>query len=283
MKLSQILVSAAIMALGTTAMAAVPSYNAAQKVNLPHGSHHPVLSPDGTVLLYSTLDHTGLKSLDMVSGEVTTIDETMAAGFRPVFSLDGKKIFYTTASRVNKMMMTDARSYDMTSRKVSELAKPSRQRVKLMSIDRSTYAVDDFEHIDVCVNGKKNEISPIADAHTYEWASLSPDGTKLLFSEPFSGIYVSNLDGSNTRKVAKQGAYPCWVDDDNFVFVDAKNDGYSVIEAKAVLVNIVDGSIADLTGADVIVEEVTASFKTGAIVYSTLEGEFYMLNPKNAR
>ena len=63
---------------------------------VPAGSHHPVLSPDGSTLLFSTDNHTGLSAMNLADGSVRILDSEAGAGFQPIFSLDGKRC--TTAA-----------------------------------------------------------------------------------------------------------------------------------------------------------------------------------------
>lgn len=149
-----ILLAAAI--LGVAVSAAAITISAPQKIEAPEGSHHPVLSPDGKTLLFSTQDHTGLKAMDLTTGGIATIDTDAAAGFAPIFNADGTKVFYRTAMLVDGLLCHDVRSYD-----IAKDAKP----VKLQSYSRKTpsnlntvsandnYAFADYRDILVCHNG----------------------------------------------------------------------------------------------------------------------------------
>ncbi len=271
-----------MMAVALPTMAALPQYGEPSLIGLPEGSHHPALSPDGTKLLFSTVDHTGLKSLDFVTGKVTEIDQSAAAGFQPVFSVDGSKVYYRTATMVNGLLNRDVRSYDMTSGKVKQLRKPDRSEHALKAIDHATYVKSDFDHIDVTINGVTNEVRPIADGYTYQWASLSPDGTKLLFTEPFKGVFVSDLDGGNPHKVLAKGDYPCWISDTAVACVVSHDDGYLVLDSAVVIADINSGEKFNATGSDILVDELTASPLTGRIIYSTADGKVFNINPLNA-
>ena len=80
----KLLTIAAMASMTLSLMAAEPV-----KLNLEAGSHHPVISPDGQTVLYSTVDHSGLKAYNIATGDVILIDEATLAGFSPVFSADG--------------------------------------------------------------------------------------------------------------------------------------------------------------------------------------------------
>lgn len=281
MKIVNSFLVTAMLAWGVTATAAIPGYNAPQRIDISSEVYHPVLSPDGTKLLFSSVDHTGLNSLDLATGEISVIDRSAAAGFEPVFSNDGSKIYYRTAMMVNGLLNRDVRCYDISAAKVEELAKPNRQSRVLKSIDRQTYAAADFDCINVSVDGRLVKLDPVPDAHTYQWASISPDGKKLLFSEPFKGVFVCGIDGSDAKSILPKGDYPCWVDDNTVAAVVSHDDGYVILDSTVVLVDLADGSATDATTPDFVVGELTVSPVSRSIIFTTVEGELYQINPTN--
>ncbi len=247
-------------------------------LKMPGDACHPVLSPDGALLLYSSVDHTGLNAYDMSTGAVSLLDESAAAGFAPVFSTDSRRVFYRTAVSVDGLINRDVRCVDILTGRSTRLEGPSRKSKALQSIDRTTYAVADYDHINVAVDGVVKELSPVDGAHSYLWASISPDGTRLLFNEPFKGVFVSDLDGSNARCLSLKGDFPSWVDNDDVAFVVTSDDGYVVTESKIVVLDLTTGGEVSVTPDEVTVSELTASPVTGDVVYSTVEGEMYRMN-----
>lgn len=272
-----ILLAAAI--LGVAVSAAAITISAPQKIEAPEGSHHPVLSPDGKTLLFSTQDHTGLKAMDLTTGGIATIDTDAAAGFAPIFNADGTKVFYRTAMLVDGLLCHDVRSYD-----IAKDAKP----VKLQSYSRKTpsnlntvsandnYAFADYRDILVCHNGVTTKIAPLSDAHSYLWASLSPDGTHLLFCEPFEGVFVANADGTQPQRIASKGDFPAWLSNNMVAYVVTHDDGYVVLDSKLRVVNIASSQTTDVTNADTLVGEAAAA--AGKIVYSDLQGNMYLIH-----
>lgn len=252
----------------------------AVKISTGSAGHNPVLSPDGTTLLFSAVDHTGLKALDMNTEKITVLDDAPGAGFSPVFSTDGKSVVYRTAELVDGLMYRDVRSFDISNRIGRQLAPPSREDVDLRAQSGHTeYVFADYNHIDVVRDGKVSEISPLADAHSYLWASLSPDGSKLLFVEPFDGVYVSETDGTNPVCIAKKGDFPAWAGNNIITFTVSHDDGYVILDSTLKVYDLSTGVTLDLTPADVKVGESTAS-ANGTVVYSTLEGEIYKITIK---
>lgn len=237
-------------------------------------AHHPALSPDGTTLLYSTVDHTGLYALSLTDGSVKTIDTDAAAGFAPVFTPDGTRVLYRTAAVADGLTVRDVREYSLSAAKRRTLSPMSRADEDMQArAGVNTYAMADFKTIKVTSNGHTKTLNPLADAHTYLWASVSPDGTRLLFTEPFQGVFVANLDGTDARRIARRGDYASWADNNTVVLVDSRDDGYVILASRLYAVDVNTCARTVLTDEDVKVAEATAA--AGRAVFSTLDGKLF--------
>lgn len=281
MKITKSILALTLLSCGVAASAVVPGYGEPRLINVPTEVYHPVLSPDGSRLLFSTVDHTGLKSLELKSGKITLIDASAAAGFDPVFSPDGDKVYYRTAVMSGGLLHRDVRCYDMATSRSVQLEKPDRKFHALKAIDSRTYIAADFDQMNLSLDGTVARLNPVADAHCYQWPSISPDGTRILFSEPFKGVFVCNIDGTGAKAVLPKGDYPSWVDDNTVAAVVSHDDGYIVLDSAVVLVDLNSGESVNVTSPDVIVGELTSSPSTRSVAYTTTDGELYIINPKN--
>lgn len=247
-----------------------------QRLAVEEGAHHPLLSPDGSVLLYSSVDHTGLKALDMTTGEVIVIDEDASAGFAPVFSQDGSTVYYRTATMVDGLLYRDVRSYDFRTAATAQLQQPSRKSVNLYRQGNATYAYAEYKYIIVSLNGEETQISPLPEAHSYLWASLSPQGDRLAFDEPFSGVYVAKSDGSEAQKVLPKGDFVSWAGEQTLIAVVSHDDGYVILDSTIVAIDIASGEVTALTDENMLVSEATAC-PSGLVVFSDINGNMYTL------
>lgn len=281
MKSFRLFITLAAAAVSMAAAASDVEVSSAQELAIDRQAYHPVLSPDGSTLLFSTTDHTGLFSYDVATHKTFTLDEAAAAGFAPVFSQKGDKVYYQTATMVDGLLNRDVRVVTLRSGKIKQLDKPSRKSVELRAIDGGdTFVSSAVYHINVVKDGVTTELRPVADGHSYLWPSLSPDGTRILFSEPFQGVFVCNLDGSGLHKVADKGDYPCWIGNDAVVAVITVDDGYNIMSSELSLFDVASGEKTSLTDSSVKVGELTASPLTGDLVFSTLEGKMFLMNVK---
>lgn len=246
------------------------------KLSIPTEAYHPVLSPDGRTILFSSQDHQGLNAFDIESGTVTLIDKGVSAGFHPVFSPDGKKVLYRTATTIDGLLNRDVRSFDLVTGRHDRLQAPNRDMINLKSIMPADYVNADYDHITLSINGRITELDPLPDAHSYLWASLSPDRDRIMFTEPFSGVYVCDLDGGNPRRIISKGDFPSWAGNDWAIAVVSHDDGYVILDSGLIAINISTGEQLRLTAEDVLVSEADAS-ASGQVVYTTLGGEIYML------
>ena len=171
----------------------------------------------------------------------------------------------------------DIRSFDMNTLQSTQISKPIRRMVNMREYGVTSYAFGDFNRINVTLNGVTKHISPLADANTYLWAALSPDAERIAFSEPFTGVYVSDNDGKNVVKLLNQGDYVCWAGPNTIIAVVSKNDGYIETESRLVAVDTLTSSVEYLTPEGFLVGEAAAS-ASGLVIYSNFEGDMYMIN-----
>ncbi len=269
-----------MVALGVCASMSAADISAiyTKKVDVGGDAHHPTLSPNGELVLFSSENYTGLKSVNLSTSEVVVIDEAKGAGFNPVFSADGREIIYRTAADANGLALNDVNRYSFAANAKSQLAKPTKEAINTIALagDTYAYAFVDKQAMEISVNGVKSEINPIGYGYRYMWPSLSPSASKLVFNEVYSGLFVSNVDGSQAKFLASRGDYPCWVGDKFVVALSTKDDGYVITSAKIIAIEVATGKVTTLTGDDVLVDGLAAI--EDKIVYTTEDGNMYIMN-----
>ncbi len=286
---TKLLTLATLVAAGFSMNAANLEVVSVEKLDLGSTAHHPVVSPDGSRVLFTSVNHTGLKSLDIASGEVVLLDSREGAGFEPVFSVDGKDVLYRTNSYEDGLLVKDMKRVNIETGNAVQVLEPSRKRVQTRAMAAKAglktssvyaYAQPAKQSISVSVDGLVKEINPIETGYRYLWASVSPSKDKLLFNDVYSGLYVSNLDGSKAKHLTTRGEFPCWAGDKYVVAIYTEDDGYVVTKASVIAIDVETGVITELTGKDVIVDGVSAS--SDKIVYTTEQGDMYLMNIKIA-
>ena len=288
------------LALGfsVSAMGQVLNVASIEKVNLPEQAAVAAISPQGDYLLLTSANNQGLTKYDLTSGQLQTLSTAPSAGHNVKISPDGQTVVYREGSFNKKhLRMSSLKSLNLATGAKQELVKPTRdlqgytvdatsagvvnkgkfskkaigsakaQNVPVLSIDKGKLMLT--------VNGKTRNLSPNGNnGYSYLWASLSPDGTKVLYYLAAHGTYVCNLDGSNVRKVGQMRA-PVWYDDNTVVGMMDLDDG-EFIYASTIVAATLDGTTQTLTGDEVIAMYPHAS--NGKIAFSTPAGEAYIIN-----
>lgn len=287
------------MALGfsVSAMAQVLNVTSIEQVTLPERASVAAISPQGDYLLLTNAVNQGLTKLDLTTHQCQVLSTAPSAGHNVKISPDGQTVVYRESSFNKKhLRMSSLKSVNLSTGASQVLVKPTRdlqgyavdatsagvvnkgkfskkaignakaQNVPVLSIDKG--------QLMITVNGKTRKLSPNGDQYSYMWASLSPDGTKVLYYQAAHGTYVCDLDGSNVRKVGKMRA-PVWYDDQTIVGMMDLDDG-EFIYASTIVAATLDGTTQTLTGDATIAMYPHAA--DGKIAFSTPAGEAYIIN-----
>lgn len=288
-----------LFALGfsLSAMSQVLQVSSIEKVNLPEKAAVAAISPQGDYLLLTSSSNQGLSKLDLKTNQVQVLSTAPSAGHNVKISPDGQTVVFHESSFNDKhLRLTTLKSINLDNGTVQVLAKPTRdlqgyavnattaalinkgkyskkaigsvkaQNLPVLSINKGQLMITQ--------NGKTRQLSPNGNQFSYMWASLSPDGTKVLFYQAAHGAYVCNLDGTDVRKVGKMRA-PVWYDNDIIVGMMDLDDG-EYIYASTIVAATLDGTTQELTGDATIAMYPHAI--AGKIVFSTPDGEAYMIN-----
>ena len=287
------------LALGfsLTAMAQVMNVTSIEKVNLPEQAAVAAISPQGDYLLLTSATNQGLTKLDLSTHQTQVISTAPSAGHNVMITPDGQTVVYRESSFNEKhLKYSTLKSVNLATGASQTLVKPTRdlqgyaidatsagvvnkgkfskkavgnakaQNVPVLSIKK--------DQLMITVNGKTRNLSPNGSGYSYLWASLSPDGTKVLYYQAAHGAYVCDLDGSNVRKVGKMRA-PVWYDDNTVVGMLDLDDG-ELVYASTIVAATLDGTTQVLTDESTIAMYPHAA--NGKIAFSTPAGEAYIIN-----
>ena len=287
------------LALGfsMSAMGQVLQVTSIDKVNLPDKAAVAAISPQGDYLLLTSATNQGLTKFDLTSGQSQTLSTAPSAGHNVKISPDGQTVVYREGSFNDKhLRLSSLKSVNLATGASQVLVKPTRdlqgyavdatsvgsvnkgkynskaigtakaQKLPVLSINRG--------QLMITLNGKTRKLSPNGDQYSYMWASLSPDGTKVLYYQAAHGTYFCNLDGTGVRKVGKMRA-PVWYDNNTIVGMMDLDDG-EFIYASTIVAATLDGVTQTLTSDETIAMYPHAA--DGKIVFSTPAGDAYIIN-----
>ena len=270
------------MALAVSMMASAQVFEVGQltKLNTPTDTDVKVagVSPDGSYVLITNGSNQGLRRYDVATGKTTTISTAAGAGFNVQISKDGQELVYReTKFDEQGLRKNDIVRLDLATAKTATVAKAQRDMMAMVSTGSNVSVSINDRKIVLTKNGKNIVLAPNGSRESYIWPSISPDGTKLCYYVCGNGCWVSNLDGSNAKFIAHDCRAAQWYDNNTIVAMADKDNGHYVTES-AIVAYTLDGKKQILTYKTMIA--MFPYVAENAIVFSTDEGETYMLNVK---
>jgi Tol biopolymer transport system component len=270
------------LALAVSMMASAQVFEVGQltKLATPENADAKVagVSPDGSYILLTSGSNHGLQRFDIATGKTTVLSTASGAGYNVKVSNDGQEIVYReTSIGKDHLRKHDVVRLNMAAAKRMTVAKGQRD-VKKMVVSNTQMSVSIENRLIVLNrNGKNITLAPNGSHESYIWPSISPDGKKLCYYVCGNGCWVSNIDGSNKQYIGHGVQAAKWYDNNTLVAMDSKDDGHFTTESTIVAYTL-DGKKQVLTNNSMIA--MYPYVAANAIVFSTLEGETYMLNVK---
>lgn len=270
----------AIALVSVIAQAQVLEIVSTRKVATPDLQEGKVvgISPKGDYLLLTSMDNKGLVRYDLNTQATAIITEAEGAGWNVKISQDGSQITYRQRHDNNPLIRYDIMQHNMTEGKAVVRAQAQRGTAQLVAADaKSTVAVNEDLHMVLNHNGKNIILTPNGTNEAYNWPSISPDGSKILYYVSGKGCFVCDINGNNVRKITNHCRAAQWYNNNTIVGMADEDDG-TVLTASAIVVYTLDGKSQILVG-----KNTTAIYPfatEGKIAFSTAAGEMYVLNVK---
>ena len=250
------------------------------KLNTPTDTDVKVagVSADGSYVLITNGSNHGLRRYDVATGQTTTITTAPGAGYNVQISKDGQELVYReTSFDAQGLRRSDIIRLDLTTSKTATIAKGQRDMIAMANTGASVSVSINDRKIVLTKNGKNIVLAPNGSQESYIWPSVSPDGTKLCYYVCGNGCWVANLDGSGKQYIGHGVQAAKWYDNNTLVAMDAEDDGH-YITASAIVAYTLDGKKQLLTNSSMVA--MYPDVAENMIVFSTLDGETYMLNVK---
>lgn len=236
------------------------------------------ISPKGDYLLLTNMNNKGLVRYDLNTQATAIITEAEGAGWNVKISQDGSKITYRQRHDNNPLIRYDIMQHSMTDGKAVVRAQAQRGTAQLVAADaNSTVAVNEDLHLVLNHNGKSIILTPNGTNEAYNWPSISPDGSKILYYVSGKGCFVCDINGNNVRKITNHCRAAQWYNNNTIVGMADEDDG-TVLTASAIVVYTLDGKSQILVGKNTMAIYPFAT--EGKIAFSTAAGEMYVLNVK---
>lgn len=236
------------------------------------------ISPAGDYILLTTGSNQGLQRYDLESQALTTITDAAGAGYNVQVSNNGQELVYreTTIDR-NNLRQNKVVRLNMYNQRQNVVARGQRDMKHMATSDNLTSVSIKDRLIVLKRNGLTTTLAPNGMNESYIWPSVSPDGSKICYYVCGNGCWVANIDGSNPQYIGHKCQAAKWYDNNTLVAMASEDDGHFTT-ASAIVLYTLDGKKQTLTNDSMIA--MYPYVAENAIVFSTIEGEIYMLNVK---
>ena len=257
------------------------------------------VSPQGDYILLSTDTKQGLVKWDLSTNSATRLTDKEGAGSNVCISQDGGQVVYGELSYKNKRRHEAVKAINLATGKSTTLVKPTRDlqgfnagnatatvvadgQVKSFALAKGVSDADNRpvlsrHHLKLYITqgGVTTMLAPNGADERYIWGSLSPDGSRVLYYVSGKGTFVCDIDGSHVTAMGNLTA-PKWWDNKTIVGMD-EEDGEYTITASRIVARTLSGEQQVLTGDDVIATYPLPCAQSGKIVFSTPDGQIYLI------
>ena len=236
-------------------------------------------SPKGDYLLLTNDVNNGLIRYDLATGATQTISEASGAGWSVKISADGERIVYREKYMdANQLMKQNIVKYDMSDQKKVVVAKDQRNLNQLVHANgANSVTINEELQLVLVHNGKNIVLTPNGANEAYNWASISPDGQKILYYVSGKGCYTCDLKGGNVQYIADHCRAPQWYDNNIIIGMHDEDDG-KYLTASAIVAYNLQGQKQILVNKEMMAIYPYAA--EGQIAFSTASGEIYLMKVK---
>ena len=278
MRKTMLFVAACLMSLAASAQ--VLEVVSMHKLPIPAKVEMKVagVSPEGDYILLTSGSNKGLQRYDLASQTMTVLSTAEGAGYNVQVNNNGKEVVYReTVVGKDHLRKHNLVRANLSKSKETTFAKGQRDMKHMATSDNLTTVSIKDRLIVLTHNGLTTTLAPNGSHLSYIWPSVSPDGTKLCYYVCGNGCWVSNIDGSQPQYIGHGVQAAKWYDNNTLVAMDSEDDGHFTT-ASTIVAYTLDGKKQVLTNDSMIAMYPYAT--KNAIVFTTIEGETYMLNVK---
>lgn len=252
-----------------------------QQLTIPANEELKVaaISPKGDYLLLTNDVNRGLTQYDLSTGNITTITDAEGAGWGVKISPNGQEVVYRERyMNADQTLRNNIMQYTIKAQKKSVIAKGQRDLSKLASVNlNSNITINGDLHMVLTQGNKTTVLTPNGVDEAYNWASLSPDGTKILYYVSGKGCYTCDLNGKDVHYIALDCRAPQWYNNHIIVGMHDEDNGKWMTASAIVAYNMQGDKQILVNKENMAVYPYAAN---GKIAFSTIYGEIYLMNVK---
>ncbi len=225
--------------------------------------YYPLGNIDDSKIIFSSESYKGLWMLDNKTGSIEKLNDYYSAGYEPAFT-DANKIVHRKDDYKNNRRFISIYEYNVTEKSETIIETELRDMAQIKvfngevinysknknllevelnnkltkkATNNSPVVMIENSSLVLYINGVREVVNPIGDGN-YLWASVSPDGSKLLFTFAGQGSFITDLTGNIISELG-YAHYPQWSSNGEWViYMKDYDDGEKVIESDLYLYSI---------------------------------------------
>ena len=254
-------------------------------------SYYPKFTPDGKTILLTSGHYAGLKAFNLEAKKVKVLTDAMGAGWNTVISDDSKSVCFqkveiteddpvgfTTFYSGN---LEDLQTQQLTPPVSKSDEQPPRKLLRSKAAIKSPVLVYVNEDVKLVVekNGQQIVMTPNGADEAYIWASLSPNGKKIVYTVASQErTFVCDLSGKVLADLGRLHACQ-WLNNDWIVAMNDIDDGHVLLSSNLIAISA-DGKIKqELTDSKKFAAMYPAASPAGdKIAFNTPTGELYIMD-----
>lgn len=257
--------------------------------------------PGSRYLLVAGEGYSGLSMLDTRRGRIRVISSEPGAGYEPATTDDGTMVFYRSDSFENNRKHSSVYSFNIASGEKRLLVDKERGvlppavsgnavflksdgkmrvgqsgNVLLKGTGGETFVVIE-EMMPVLYRGEeRKQLMPNGEGF-YIWASLSPDGSMILYNYQGRSSWICDTSGKVLHDLGRINA-PRWLNNEIVIGMDDKDDGHMITSSELVYYSLPEKRRSVLTNTEERSEMFPFPFGGGKkIAFNTDKGEIYVM------
>ena len=266
----------------------------------------PVWSPQGDKIAVTADNYTGIYVADADGSNIQQLSNEPGAGYKMVWSADGKQILGRTNIVENARVLHEVKVWNIENGKASTLVAKTRDlkgtptwqstsdilvanRTGVKNISTKTLAMTPSKAnvYEIMVNDPAGAAAKIPALKAYSNRiiinpAISPDGTKVAFQIPGNGLFVCDTNGNNLKNLGK-GSNASWLpDNENIIMTRVQDDGQQFTASDIYSINTTTGKTVLLTGnTDIIPLTPSVSPDGQKVVFeNAADASIYIINLK---
>jgi len=270
------------------------------------GFFYPAASKSGSKILLTSDNYQGLWLLDANTKNIIQLNNYTGAGYNASFTASEEEVIfrkddYSQKKKYSSLIIQSLNNMneiviEANTRNLSEAvvlkngnaAYTKEEKLQVADINSGkSLSASTSEPVVYIENGAialfnsgvKKILKPLGEVN-YLWQSISPDGTKLLFTAAGKGTYITDLNGNIIANLGYANA-PQWSPNGKYVvYMNDKDDGHKLLLSDIYVISVDGKNRTRVTSTENGIEIYPAWLSSNKVLYGTTEGVIYSIELK---